>query len=121
MSSLFSVSEPVPAIPPPSSTATQLWLGEETNNGIALCSAAFIQGATAAFQGGAETLIGTEEPAEAAISVRVTDQSLRQELEKFKELLRRGKSQGFVKMVVLFSFLCAYYYLIDKESSIKQV
>ena len=107
MSSLSSVSEPVPAIPPPS-TATQLWLGEETNNGIALCSAAFIQGATAAFQGGAETLIGTEEPAEAVISVRVTDQSLRQELQKFKELLRRGRYQGFVNMLFLFSFSSAY-------------
>ena len=102
MSSLFSVSGPVPAIPPPPSTATQLWLGEETNNSIAICSAVVIPGATAAFQGGAETLIGTAEPAEAAISVRVTDQSLRQELEKFKVLLRQGKFQGFVKMLVLF-------------------
>jgi hypothetical protein len=81
----------------------------------------FIPGATAAFQGGAETLIGTEEPAEAAISVRVTDQCLRQELEKFKELLRRGKFQGFVNMLVLFSFSCAYYYLTDIKSLIKQV
>ena len=102
MSSLFSVSGPVPAIPPPPSTATQLWLGEETNNSIALCSAVVIPDATAAFQGGAETHIGTAEPAEAAISVHVTDQSLRQELEKFRELLRQGKSEGFAKVILLF-------------------
>ena len=108
-----SVSGPAPATRPSPSTATQLWLGKETHDGTSLCDAVVIADSTASFPGAAKTPVGTAEPAEFAISIRATDPSLRQELEKFKDLLRRGKSQGFLKRLLYLFRIYIYMYFIS--------
>jgi len=90
-----SEASPVPTPPP---TATQVWLEGSKNTlpeQIATCSILVAAHPTTSHLGTAkpaeslQAFTGTAEPTEAAITVRATDESIRKELEKFRDLLRQ--------------------------------
>ena len=101
-----SEASPVPTPPP---AATQVWLEGSKNTvqeQIATCSILVAACPTTSHLGTAkpaeslQTFAGTAEPTEAVITVRVTEESIRQELEKFRDLLRQAKLfDGFLFLV----------------------
>ena len=91
MSNFVSAS-PIPLL----LTPTQLWLGVELPDSTELCGAMVEANSsasppTAQPAEAAPAIVGTVDPAEASITIRVADPSLRQELQKFKDLLRLAK------------------------------
>ena len=113
MNCFVSDSEASP-VPTPSPTATQVWLERSKNTAqeqIATCSILVAACPTTSHLGTAkpaeslQTFAGTAEPTEAVITVRTTEESIRQELEKFRDLLRQAKQLD----VFLFSGLFLWY------------
>jgi len=99
MSSLVKVAGPSTVTQPTSSA--ELWLGGQATNipsGTACASSLVATAAPSASPPGfaklaeiAPALSGTEEPAEETVILKLTEESLRQDLEKFKDLLRRKR------------------------------
>jgi hypothetical protein len=92
-----SEASPVPTPPP---TATQVWLEGSKNTlpeQIATCSILVAACPATSHLGTAkpaeslQVFTTAAEPTEAVITVRVTEESIRQELEKFRDLLRQAK------------------------------
>ena len=121
MSSFVSDSKP-PPVPAPL-TATQVWLGGATiihPEPTALCGALVTAGPSTSHPGTVEpaeapqAIIGTAEPAEAVITLHVGEESLRQELNKFRDLLRQAKGLGLFS--ALFFSACCFFSQANKKN-----